>query len=377
MSCAAQDPWQSPVNDFVQEVIARGGAPSAITVSFDNISSLSGSEQDNIKRLLLAGFRNAGVRLVKAELAMEEVHITFSEDWQSYVWVAEIKQGPGSQIVIRKIPRLQKSAATRTPTLTIRRSLMWQQEAPVLDLYTDGRSVYVLEPEQVAIYANDSGKWQLRQTLAISHQRSWPRDLRGRMQVNNMQITAFLPGTLCTGTSTPPAMQCRSSDDPWQIDQNILVAFFSPARNFFTGVLAGQSAAENVPAFFSGAAIRNENARQWVFAGTDGRARIFINDLTAPWATVPDWGSNITAVQSTCGTGWQILVSFPNDLTHADALQAMEIQNREAVSVSSPVELSGPIVALWPAENPQTAHAVVQSLATGRYEVWSFTVGCN
>jgi len=171
-------------------------------------------------------------------------------------------------------------------------------------------------------------------------------------------------------------MQCRASDDPWQVDQN-LAAFFSPARNFFTGVLAGHSAGETVPAFFSGVAAQNGDTRQWVFAGTDGRARLYVNHLSSPSATVNDWGSNIAAVQSACGGGWQLLITFPNDLTHADAVQAMEFQNREAISVSSTTELAGPVMAFWPGETPQTANAVVQSLTTGKYEAWSLTVACN
>lgn len=369
--------WQSPVNDFVQEILTRGGSPPAITLSFDNISSLPSSEQEVVKKLVLTAFRNAGIRLVKPDFATADIHITFSEDWQNYVWVADIRQGPGNQIVIHQIPRQQKPAASRAPLLTIRKALVWQQESPVLDFFSDGQNLFLLEPGQVSVYGTDSGKWRVKQTLAVSHDRPWPRDLRGRLQVNGTQITAYLPGTLCNGSSSPPAMQCRASDDPWQIDQNFLGAFFSPSRNFFTGVLAGRSAGESVPAFFSAAAIQSGNTREWVFAGTDGRARLFINDLTAPWATLSDWGSNLAGVQSACGAGWQVLVSFPNDLTHADAVQAMEVQSREAVSVSSPLELSGPILAFWPGENTQTAHAIVQSLISGKYEAWSLTVGCN
>ncbi len=379
--CGAQSeapsPWQAPGNDFAQEILSRGGSPPAVTVTFDNVSSLPSPDQETVRKIILAAFRNAGVRLVKPDFATAEVHVTFSEDWQSYVWVADIKQGPGNQVVIKKVPRLRKTDAPRTPSLTIRKGLVWQQETPLLDFYSDGQTLSLLEPGQISVYGNDSGKWRVKQTLAISHDHAWPRDLRGRMLVNGTQVTAFLPGTQCSGATSPPAMQCRASDDPWQIDQNLLAAFFSPTRNFFTGVLAGHSAGESVPAFFSAAATQNGNTREWVFAGTDGRARLFINDLNAPWATLSDWGSNIAAVQSGCGTGWQILVSFPNDLTHADAVQAMEIQSREAVSVSSPVELSGPVLAFWPGENPQTAHAVVQSLATGKYEAWNFSVGCN
>lgn len=370
-------PWQPAADDLVQQVLSRAGSPSAITLTFANLSSLTVAEQSAIKQVTMSGFRNAGVRLVKADYALAEVEITFSEDWQSYIWVAEIKQGPGSQVLIKRVPRPQRLGSQRTNALTIKKNLVWLQDTPLLDFYTDGQNLYVLEPAQVSLYANESGKWRQKQTLAISHDRPWPRDLRGRLAINGFQITAYLPGTLCAGTTTPPSIQCRASDDPWVIDPAVLAAFFSPARNFFTGVLAGKAAGENVPPFFSAVSVQNGNLRQWAFAGTDGRARIFLNDIGAAAIVVNDWGSSIAAVQSGCGSGWQILASAPGDLNRPDSLQAFEVEGRQDEPVSSIIDLNGPVLAFWPGENLQHANAVVQSVATGKFEAWSLSVSCN
>ncbi len=379
----AQAPGEdSPTGQFVQEILARGGAPSSVTLSFENVSSLSASDQDALKKSIQGSFRAAGIRLVKAEYAVAEIQITFSEDWQNYVWVAAIKQGPSNLVVIKKVSKPSAASSSRTPTLTVHKNVVWQQDGPILDFLVDGPNLYVLEPEQIAIYSNESGKWHQKQTLAIVHEQPWPRDLRGRLQlVNssglNLQITAYLPGTFCSGTAAPPVLQCRASDDPWQIDLGLLAAFFSPTRNFFTGVLPGQKSGESVPAFFSAALLINGDSRQWLFAGADGRARLYRNTLSTPAATFSDWGSSLAGIQSTCGSGRQILVSSSNDLTRPDTIQAMEITSREAVPVSATVELSGPIKALWPAEGGQAVHAAVESLATGKYEAVAFTVTCS
>lgn len=369
--------WQPAADDLAQQVLARAGSPSTISLSVENLSSLSGADQAAIQQAITTSFRNSGARLVKPDFALATVDITLSEDWQSYVWVAEIRQGPTSQVVIKTLPRPQKAANLRMPILSIRKALVWQQDTSILDFYFDGQNLFVLEPTQLSIYANDNGKWRPRQTLAVTHEGRWPRDLRGRLQVNGFQITAFLPGTTCGGTSTPPVMDCRSSDDPWQINPGLLAAFFSPTRNFFTGVLAGQSAGESVAPFFSAAAMQNNGSRAWVFAGTDGRARIFLNNISAPVATVNDWGSNIIGVQSGCGTGWQVLATSPGDLNHDDSIQAFEIEGRQAAPVSPVIDLDGAVVALWPGENTQAAHAIVASPATGKFEAWSVTVACN
>ena len=381
IACGAQQeppsPWQSSVDEFVQQILSRAGSPSAISLSFANLSSLSANDQSAIKQIIMTDFRNSGVRLVKADFSQAEVEITLSEDWQNNVWIAEIRQGSGSQVVIKKVPRPQKPVALRTPNLSIKKNLVWQQDTAILDFYSDGQNLFVLEPGQVSLYGIESGAWRARQTLAVTHDHPWPRDLRGRLQVNGFQITAFLPGTLCTGTTTPPAVECRSSDDPWQIDQFSLAAFFSPTRNFFTGVLAGRSAGESVPPFFSAAATQNGSSRQWVFAGTDGRARIFLNNTSTAAIVVNDWGSNLTAVQSPCGAGWQILTTAPGDLNRMDSLQAFEIEGRQEAPVSSISDLDGAVLAFWPGENPETAHAIVQSPVTGKFEAWSVTVSCN
>lgn len=381
LNCDAQPEsvptWQAAADDFVQQILFRAGSPSAINVTFANLSSLSASEQSIIKQAIMTDFRNAGVRLVKSDFALADIEITFSEDWQSYVWLAEIKQGPGSQVAIRRFPLPQKPAGARTHTFIIKRNLIWEQDGPVLDFYSDGQNLLVLEPVQITLYGNDSGQWRLKQVLAIARDHPLPRDLRGRLEISGFQITAFLPGTLCTGSITPPLIQCRASDDPWWIDQTSLAAFFSPTRNFFTGVLAGRGGGENVAPFFSAASAQNGNLRYWAFAGTDGRARIFINSLSAAAIVVNAWGSNLAGVESGCGNGWQILATDPGDLNHSDSLQAFEMNGRHADAVSSMVDLNGPVTALWQGETPQNVHAVVQSLGAGKFEAWNLSVACN
>jgi len=380
-NCLAQQeapsPWQAAADDFVQQIVSRSGSLTAITLNFGNLSSLPAGEQAAIRQIMMTDFRNAGVRLVKADFAQSQVDITFSEDWQGYVWVAEIKQGAGAQVVVKRVPRPQRSAALRTPNLAIKKTLVWQQDTSILDFYSDGPNLLLLEPDQITFYINEGGKWRVRQTLAITHEHPWPRDLRGRLVVNGFQISAFLPGTLCTGTTTPPFMQCRAGDDPWQIDPASLAAFFSPNRNFFTGVLAGRSAGESVPPFFSAAAMQIGGSRQWVFAGTDGRARIFLNNTSAAGIVVNDWGSQVAAVQSGCGSGWQMLATAPTDLNRMDSVQAFEIDGHQEVPVSTTTDLPGAVLAFWPGENPQTAHIVLQSPVTGKFEAWSVAVTCN
>ncbi|MGZ7077158.1 MAG: hypothetical protein ACXVJL_14255 [Candidatus Angelobacter sp.] len=357
-------------------ILSRAGSPSAVAVTFQNVSSLPPEAQEATQNAIFNGLRSANVRVVKPEQVVADVHITFSEDWQGYVWIASIQQGAGSQMVIKKLPRQQRAQPAHTTTLTIRKISVWQQDAAILDFYQDNQNFLVLEPGQLALYSSDSGQWRPRQTLGIPHQNPWPRDMRGRLEVRGGEINAFLPGARCSGRISPPSLDCRASDDPWPIGEG-LVAFFSPRRNFFNGLLAGPSAGASVVPFFSGATWQNGDQRSWLFTGTDGHARLFQNDLTSPVATFNGWGSTLAPVHSICGSGWQVLTSSPADSTRPDSVQAVEISGREALPVSAPVDLSGTVEALWTAGNyGQVVNGVLHS-QSGKYEAFTLTVICT
>jgi hypothetical protein len=379
---SAQQPPPSPLvnaaRDLVQQILSRSGSPSAVAVTFQNLSAMSGETQEIVQTAVFNSFRDAGVRVVKPDTALAEVQIIFSDDWQGYLWIAEIHEGTSTQMVMKKLPRPERMATGRVPTLTVRKNPVWQQDAPILDFYADNQNLVVLEPDQVALYANDGGQWRGRYTLAINHDHLWPRDLRGRLKVNGGQITAFLPGTLCAGSLSPPSLECRASDDPWPVDHGQIVAFYSPRRNFFSGILSGPSAGASVVPFFSGAAWPSGDQRQWLFAGTDGRARLYQNDLSTPAAVYNSWGGSLAGVHSNCGSGWQMLVTAPTDNIHPDSIQAMEIAGREAQPVSAAIDLTGPVLALWTSgKSGETVNAVMQSTVTGRYEAFTLTVICN
>jgi hypothetical protein len=362
--------------EFVQLIQSRAGSPSTVAVTFQNLSSLSPERQEALQNAIFNAFRNANVRVVKAEQAVAEVHIAFSEDWQGYLLIAGIQQGSTSQTVIKKMPRPQQTQAAHATTLTIRKISVWQQEAPILDFYQDSQNLLVLEPSQVSLYSMDSGQWRPRQTLGIPHQNPWPRDLRGKLEVRGGELNVFLPGERCSGKTSPPSLDCRASDDPWPIGEG-LVGFFSPRRNFFNGLLAGASAGASVAPFFSGATWQSGDQHIWLFTGTDGHTRLFQNDLASPATTFNGWGSTLAPVHSICGSGWQVLTSSPADSTRPDSVQAVEISGREALSVSAPVDLAGTVEALWTAGNySQLVNGVLHS-QSGKYEAFTLTVICN
>ena len=378
---AATAPAQASLNslatDFVHEMIARAGLPHAASVSFQNISVLPPDLQESVQNAIFTALRNAGIQMENAGTSPARIEITFSEDWQGYVWIASIQQGNNRKVVMQKVARPEHVTATRAPMLTIRKSTVWLQASPILDFFQDGHTLALLEPDQVSVYTSDSGQWRLRYVLGITHAQPWPRDLRGRLVMNGSQVNVFLPGTRCSGSTSPPTLDCHAGDDPWPVDQGGVVGFYSPRRNFFTGLLAGPSAGASVVPFFSAAAWQTGDTHQWLFSGTDGRTRLYQYDLSAPAAVFNGWGSNMAAVHSSCGSGWQALLSAPTDSVRPDSVQAVEVLGREALPVSAPIDLAGPVQALWAAgKNGDAVNGVLQS-PTGQYEAFTLTVNCS
>ncbi len=67
----------SAATEFVQLILSRGGSPSAVSVSFQNMSSLPPETLEPLQNSIFNAFRNANVRLVKAEQAVADVQILF------------------------------------------------------------------------------------------------------------------------------------------------------------------------------------------------------------------------------------------------------------------------------------------------------------
>ena len=375
----AQQPTPSlgeSASEFAQEILSRG-LPSTVSVTFESLVNLPADDLRNMKDAVLGRFRGAGIRITKAESAAAEVQITFSEDLQELVWVASVRQNSSSHVVIKDVARPPRSSASRGPLITLQRNVLMTQATPILDFLHDDKTLLVLEPDEISVYTSDSGKWKQTAVLNIAHNSAWPRDLRGRLTGTAKQIAAFLPGTLCAGSASPPQLQCRASEDPWPLDSGQLSAIFAPSRNFFTGVLAGQNAGTTVPPFFSAAPWQSNNTRYTLFAGNDGRARLYLNSLSSPVATFNDWGSEAAAIHTNCGSGWQLLVSSTSNSTRPDNIQALEFATRDGMAASSPLEISGPVRALWPSSNSQSVNGVAQSTITGKYEAFTLTASCN
>jgi hypothetical protein len=381
---AVSTDWRRPNAEMARKIAAATG-PGAVAVEVSNRSSLNQTDVEDIRRDLWAELGALGVRSAAADQAAATVQVSLSENVQNYVWVAEIHLGSNEpSVVIVTTPRSETVAGERpTAPLTVHKALLWTDENRVLDVALPASSpqiMVVLEAESILLQAAQNGHWQLQQTLAITHARAWPRDLRGRLVLGKDHLfDAYLPGVLCQSTTVAPlALKCRESDDPWPLatDPSALNAFFTPGRNFFTGALSpGIQKQTAVAPFYSAAPLPRDMYTLWVVSGVDGQIHL-LDGMTDQTATKWGWGSEIASVRSGCGLGWQMLASSRGEGSH-DRVQAFEMADREPAALSTPVELGGSITALWADSESSSVVAVAQDSGTGRYEASRLSITCS
>jgi hypothetical protein len=383
-SASSAADWVVPEQELARKIAAATG-PGAVALDVANRSSVSKKDADEISRGLRVQLEALGVRTVKPEQAAATVEISLSENLQNYVWVAEIHQGAGEfSVVMVSAPRLDTAAFVREPApMTIRKIPLWAQEERILDVAVleeaSGPShIAVLDPEKVSLYRLSDGRWQPEQSLSITHARTWPRDMRGRLVLRQDHLfDVYLPGVFCQSSgSVPLSLVCRDSDDPWPLSsQFALGGFFAPTRNFFTGVLSpGIGKQTSTAKFYSAAPIPRPTYTLWIFAGVDGVVRL-PDGITEQNARL-NWGSDLASVKTLCGSGWQILATRAGD-SSGDSVRAYEFPDRDPVAVSQGLDFDGGITALWTEAKGTTAMAVSRNVETGNYEAFRLAVACS
>ncbi len=405
LAIAAQaSDWNAPEQDLARKIAAVTG-PGVVAVTIENRSSLGRRENEIVQNGLRNALEGLGLRFAKAEQAAATVTISLSENPQSYVWVAEIRQGTEVAVVMTSSPRPDDLEASHDSVpLSLRKTSLWAQGDPILDVAVleEGASpthIAVLDAEKVSLYRMQGGKWQLEQALNIVHARPWPRDLRGRLvPARDHLLDVYLPGVICHSTAALPlTLNCGESDDPWPIGGTAnagaaaifpsatgpsssaggpsMKAFFAPTRNFFTGALTPSVGKfTTVPKFYSAAPVPREKYVLWLFAAIDGQVHLI--DGVSDQAAKLGWGSDMASLRTACGAGGQVLSTSSGD-GETDSVRAYEFPDRDPVAVSAAMNFSGAITALWTEAKGDTAIAVARNRETGSYEAFRLAMACG
>lgn len=383
--------WEQPSADLARQIAALAG-PGPVQLTVENRSSLSPNEIPLIRRMLERDLRAYGV-LVGDSGSATMIRVTLSQNAQGGLWVAEVREGTETRVAMVPVRLDLPADAAAGPNLTLQRTVLVTEPDPVLDaqvLSAPGQQfLLVLEPARILVYTQSTtlpatagvaviAHWTEAQILAIPYDRAFPRDMRGRMiAAQDHPFDVYLPGMECRGTGNllQLALTCSDSDDPWPITTT-QKAFYNSARDYFTGVLVPGFGMELAP-FYEAAEIPRAVGPATLLNDVNGPPLLVVNNQLEPVNGAGDWGSDVAALHSACGTGTQLVVSASDTAAAGDTLRAYEIAGREAIPVSAPLQVQGTVMALWPAHDGTEAMAIVRRQDSNAYEVWSVAANCN
>jgi hypothetical protein len=379
---AASSPWDQPAAALADKIAAILGPGQAHLVVL-NLSSISSSDIATIRKALEDDLRARGIG-AEGEDSASTIRVTLSESVRGRLWVAEVVEGNVTEVAMVEMESARENRRAAAGGLTLRRQMILRTNEPMLAALEAQNGLVVLEPEQVVLYVRGPAGLQELKRISIGQKQPLPRDPRGLIaeDAGGGGFRAWLAGEQCAG-SLPlgdGAVSCHPSDDPWPLPlmgnpTATSGAFYNPARNFFTGVVT-PSVGFDLPRFYAGVWIpRAEGGAGLLVAQIDGKSQMVENGALQPVSGTRDWGSDLAALNTGCGSGWQIIASGSGEAS-TDSLRAFEIPGLEAIPAGPPVEVNGTVTSLWPAPDFRSAIAIVRG-TNGEYEVDRVTALCN
>jgi hypothetical protein len=361
----AADDLAGAARELARKTAAFAGRGEAVSVSWRNLSSLPEGDFTRARTVFETALREAAIKLTDVATSVE-MRITLSESVSQFLLIGEVRKGDDRQTLMASWKR---TTAAPADGVTLERRLLWEQPEPILDVTVTPNGVLVLSPSRLALYEGREEK----SAVPVTPARPWPRDPRARLLPTGSALRAWLPGTLCVGTLEPAlTLDCRASDEPWPLDAATR-ATFAPGRNYFDGHVTGIRKA--LPPFYTAVSANDQGRTLWLLALTDGRTQIFDANFD-PAGAVGGWGSDLAATAARCAQTSQILATRASDARESDSIRVYALVNRTPVALSSPLDFTGPVTALWSAGGP-SAIAVVRDLETGRYSAFLLTVVCG
>jgi hypothetical protein len=345
---------------------------SSVSLEFRNISSLGSAEFASVSAAFQEELQRRGVKILAAD-AVANLVVSVTQNPTEYICVVQIQRKENIETVMETIGLVKGPPAPEPSfSLTLHRELLFSQDSPILDvvLDSDTKHAHVLGTQEITSYEWQGGQWVPTGIEHLPIHRSPPRADQGLYSgVVADAAAVYLPGEFCRiSFVVGRGWNCERTTE------HIPVRTVSPA------VLAEKK----LGAWVSAAQFEMQGTTKVVVTGQDGLARLY-EDGAEPVAVFSNWGSEIASVYSGCGSGWQVLVTDKGDWTKPDEIQAIDLKDRRAQSVSAAIEFSGPIVALRTpatrtADNVEAnarAIAVARNLQTGRYEAYQLSITCS
>jgi hypothetical protein len=332
-----------------------------VSLDFHNLTALPLAESSSFRSALELELRKTGLAVATTQPEVN-LRVTISENTHGLLFVAEVLTGDARQVVM--MPWTAPAPMEEKRQVQLSRKLISDQPEPILDflMLDSGSQLLVLTPSKISINRFVEGKWTASSQAALALAKPIARDPRGRIQNTADAFRIYVPGTTCLGVLQPAIkLTCSAANETWLASPRDpeLTVRWATDRNFlesdgFRG------------AFFS--------VGSGLFAGTDGRGHDRAGDVVTGTGA---WGSDIAGIENPCGPGPLLLAAKSGDGLEHDQIQVYEIGRGQITPASEPVDLPGPVTALWPSETLGQVTLVIRNYKTGNYEASLLGVACT
>jgi hypothetical protein len=385
--CWADDASTKAARELAQKIAAQIDHKKKVIVEIvDLTGEMRAGDLDDAKKSIEGELRARGLRTAADSSFDAKVRITLSADNAERLWIADFDNDGAHATLIEPFERSSFDAKPWASRTHVDRELVFSGNAPFLDFACTNPTtakecgkVLVLYTDAVVLMDSD----QNFPRIAISHENAWPRDVRGRINISGSDFEARVEGVECVGNVGRVATaKCGMQTGAWDFTgPQSEVAFGDVVSfgNFFVraGIVPTNGTKVKADPFYSLSGMEINGEPGWISIGTDSVARLFSEKSGQILGTATRWGSELASVKTDCGTGWQILVTSARDHTETDSITVYEWSGHEFRAISDPLEMSGTIVAMWPAQDGGRTRAVVRNLKTGSYEAYLLKVGCS
>ncbi len=325
---------------------------ATVSLDFQNLTSRPPAESSSFRGGLEVELRKVGLAVATTQPEVR-LRVAISENTRGLLLVAEVLTADTKQVVM--LPWSAPPPVEEKRQLHLTRKPIGDQPEPILDflLLDSGSQLLMLTSSKVSINRLVDGKWIPSSQAALALSKTLPRDPRGRIQNISDTFHIYVPGTTCLGVLQPAIkLACSAANETWLAsrDPELTVRWVTD-RNFL------ESDGVREPFFSAGAGL---------IMRTDGQN----HDRSA-------WGSDIASIQNPCGPSPLVLAAKSGDALEQDQIQVYEVGQGHVTPASEPMDLAGPVTALWPAETRGQATLVLRNSKTGNYEASLLGIACT
>jgi hypothetical protein len=337
------NPYVAPAREFARRVAESFSAGTRVGVDVRNRSTLAAGDVEAVRTALLGELAARGLRVASSAADSADAEggatITLSENTAGFLWVAEIRQGDRSAVILVAVPRVAAAPPAEFSGITLRSAPVWSG------------------PEHVLAAA---------------------------------PLLATFPPTAPTASNVASSSSATGAPNVLLLVTDGVTATITDAQHTFKIALQPSSGVVRDPqgalAWSGNSLVATVNDEACTLAAplaaSQPQCRADEKLVTSP-APTAQLGSQRADLPLACGeTSGEILAAGTGDYTQPDSIRAYQMRDGAAVPDSPALEFPGPVMSLQvatalQAEPSPAALAVVHNLVTGDDEVYEISLVCG